>query len=104
MAQTIRYHVPTQKWILFGYTGLQGDGFCYCVSDTLANPQFEANGRRMVSLAGGGGANEYHSNHYIGVFDPNSQDQNYQTVLANSAVVITADEAVRYKIGTIQIT
>jgi hypothetical protein len=38
------------------------------------------------------------------VFDPNSQDQNYQTILGNSAVVITADEAVRYKIGTIQIT
>jgi hypothetical protein len=58
----------------------------------------------MISLAGGGAMNEYHNNHYIGVFDPNSQDQNYQTILGNSAVVITADEAVRYKIGTIQIT
>ncbi len=104
MAQSIRYHVPTQKWVLFGYTGLQTPGFCYCVSDTLANPQFEANGHRLGSLAGGGATNEYHSNHYISVFDPNSQDQNYKTILGDSAVVITADEGVRYKIGTIRIT
>ncbi|KAA3519637.1 hypothetical protein GOZ90_01355 [Agrobacterium vitis] len=104
MAQAIRYHVPSQKWILFGFTGLEGDGLCYCVSDTLANPQFEANGRRMISLAGGGAANEYNNNHYIGVFDPNSQDQNYQTILGNTALLMTADAGVRYKAGTISIT
>lgn len=88
MAQALRWHTPTQQWLLFGFTGMVAGGFCYTRSKTLANPRFEANGREMISLAGGGTGSDYIGNRYISVFDPSSSDQNY-TDMGNTAVVVT---------------
>jgi hypothetical protein len=105
MAQSIRYHVPSGKWMLFGSNGNLVSCFCYCVSDTLANPQFETNGVKEVVLSGGGAAGDYHtySGHYVSVFDPSSTDVNYQNIMGNTAIVIVADAAVRYRKQTISI-
>jgi hypothetical protein len=105
MAQSIRYHVPSGMWLLFGSNGNVLNTFCYCASDTLANPKFEINGVRSVSLAGGGVAGDYHtySGHYVSVFDPASTDNNFQNIMGNTAICITADAAVRYKKQTISI-
>ncbi len=106
MAQAIRYHVPSGMWLLFGSNANVSNTFCYCASATLANPQFETNGVRSVSLAGGGVASDYHTyaGAYVSVFDPASTDQNFQNIMGSTAIVFVAQSAVRYRKQTISIT
>ncbi len=106
MAQAIRYHVPSGMWLLFGSNGNLASGLCYCASETLANPLFEANGARQVSLAGGGSASDYltYAGRYVSVFDPASTDRNFERIEGSTATVWVAEGAVRYRRQTISIT
>jgi hypothetical protein len=106
MAQAIRYHVPTGMWLLFGSNASLTNCFCYCASATLATPQFEANGVRQVSLAGGGVASDYqtYSGKYVSVFDPASTDRNFERIEGSTAIVFVAESAVRYRKQTISIS
>jgi hypothetical protein len=102
MAQCLRYHTPTQQWLLFGGTGLVTGVLCYTRSKTLANPRFEANGREMISLAGGGEGADYVGNNYITVFDPTSSDQNF-TDMGNTVVLVTPVSYEYWQAQTIQL-
>jgi hypothetical protein len=106
MSQSIRYHVPSGMWLLFGSNTGVFNTFCYCASATLANPEFEVNAARSVSLAGGGAPSDYYTyaGRYVSVFDPSSTDPNFERIEGNTAICIVADGGVRYRKQTISIT
>jgi hypothetical protein len=103
MAQSVRYHWPTQQWLLFGYRnpGLPYVGFLR--SKTLANPKWEHNGFQTLQLTGGGTGSDYFSEAYMTVFDPAASDQNFVEI-GNNPLMIVADSHVRYKKQTLQIS
>lgn len=103
VAQCVRYHVPTQQWLIFGYRGDQSPYFCYGRSQTLANPQFEVNGLQTIALSGGGSQSDYIGNRYLNVFDPNDTDQNFQNILGDTALVVAIENLSRYRRQTIRI-
>lgn len=105
MAQAIRYHVPSGMWLLFGSNASLTNCFCYCASETLALPQFEDNGVRQVSLAGGGTAGDYqtYGGEYVSVFDPSATDRNFERIEGNTATVFVTEAFVRYRRQTISI-
>lgn len=107
MAQSIRYHVPSGMWLLFGSNSKWlTNYFCYCASETLANPQFETNGMRQVILSGGGNPVDYgtYGGRYVSVFDPASNDINFQNIMGNTAVCWVTLGYTTYRKQTISIS
>jgi hypothetical protein len=102
MAQSLRWHWPTQQWLLFGYDGRVNPSFVFTRSKTLANPQFEANGRTQIAYTGGGVNGDYTGNAYITVFDPAATDQNF-TEIGNSPICVVSDSYLTYKSQTLAI-
>lgn len=105
MAQAIRWHIPTAQWLLFGSTGMQSNFFCWTRSATMANPQFETNGRQMIALTGTNTGNHYIGARYISVFDPdadNSDNQNFMNI-GNNPLCWTIGGQVRFERQTLQI-
>lgn len=105
MAQSIRFHEPSGNWMIFGATGMEASYFCYAVSPTLEKPEFEARGRRMVALTGGGTGSDYVSNRYFTVFDPtlSGNDRNF-TKIGNTPLVLRTFEYTKLQVQSLQIT
>lgn len=105
MGQVLRYHVPSGLWVMFGYTGEQAGYLCYAVTPSLAEPEWELRGRRMISLAGGGTPPEYIGNTYINVFDPSyvGQDLNY-TLMGNNPILMASQDLRRLQRQTLAIS
>ena len=102
-AQCIRWHVPTQQWLIFGYRGFSSPYFCFGRSATLASPQFETNGLTTICNSGGGVPGDYTDEHYINVFDPTyDSDQNF-TNIGNTPICVVAEDHRIYKKQTLQI-
>lgn len=102
LAQSIRFHVPTQQWTLWGYRNPGLPYFGFTRSKTLASPRFEENGVQTVSLTGGGTGGDYISDAYMTVFDPTASDQNFVNI-GNNPIVVVADSHVRFKTQPLQI-
>jgi len=102
MGQAIRYHAPTQQWLLFGYDGRKVPSLVYTRTKTLANPRFEENGITQIAYTGGGANSDYTGNSYIMVFDPNSTDQNF-TDIGNSPLCVVSDNYILFKKQTLKI-
>ena len=96
MGQNIRFHTPTNQWIIFGFAGTSGYNFGYSTSPTLANPQFNTvvpitNSEPLKYLP------------YMAVFDANATDQNYQNI-GNNLTVLTVSDVVKINKGTLTIS
>jgi|GEM_PF-4696297 len=102
MAQSVRWHWPTQQWLLFGYDSRNNPSLCFLRSKTLANPKFEVNGVNYIPYTGGGTNADYLGNSYISVFDPDATDQNF-TSIGNSPLLVVADDYIIYKKQTLTI-
>lgn len=100
MIQSIRKHVPSGKWVLFGYFGGVAGYFVYATMDSLANPAPSAlnvisNANQEDFISAGG--------RWISVFDPASPDQNLQTITGNTATVLVTRNYNIIKKGTLTI-
>ena len=88
MGQNLRYHVPTNQWLMFGFAGSLTQCIAYSTSPTLANPQFATlNGITNPN------PNQYNSSaaRYISVFDENSSDRNFMNLTGNTCTVLVTN-------------
>jgi hypothetical protein len=89
VAQSIRYHLPTNQWLIFGYQGV-APVVCFGRSATLADPQFMENELQAIHLAPGNSNHDYVGDAYMNVFDPGADatDQNMMTIKNNPILVV----------------
>jgi hypothetical protein len=83
MGQNLRFHVPSNQWMIFGFAGVSGQNFGYSTSATLANPQFNT----VVPISNPNPGLFYP---YMSVFDEAATDQNYQNI-GNNLTVLSSD-------------
>jgi hypothetical protein len=86
MGQNIRFHTPSNQWIIFGHAGATGQNFGYSTSATLANPQFNT-----VTAISNPNPNFFYP--YMSVFDESATDLNFQNI-GNNLTVLSVDGGV----------
>lgn len=88
MGQCLRFHTPSGKWVMFGYAGNPpGLTLGYCISPTLASPQFNT---LLRATAGNNDDFNGGAARYISVFDESATDLNYQNI-GNTVTVLVAN-------------
>ena len=100
MGQALRWHTPTNQWLMFGYAGTDvPSGFGFSTSATLANPQFTSIQPVTVVDAG-----SYGSGNYRTVFDEGATDQNFQNIAGSTATVLVMADFAKIRKATMTIS
>lgn len=99
--QCLRYHTPSGKWVMFGFSGNTVGFFTYSTTPTLASPQWTA-----LSGITNPNNNAYNSSggRYMSVFDPAAPDQNYQNIGNNCTVLVASVPATSIQHATLTIS